>query len=239
VEPFRFKQFTVKHDRSAMHVNTDSVLLGAWTSGPAKGPARILDIGTGCGILALMMAQRFGYARIDALEIDENSAAEAAANVSASPWADRIRVIKGDFREHDFTEKYDLIISNPPYFSQSLVSPNVRRTRARHSYRESLPHGDLLSGVADLLTENGFFAFILPAGSYRNFIFQACLMDKQLFPGRITMVRTKKDKPAIRVLSEMGKTRVPVVEDTITIYTENEEYTQQYIRLVRDFYLWA
>lgn len=223
-----------------MPVNTDSVLLGAWTAYPGEGPSKILDIGTGCGLLALMMAQRFLQATIDALEIDDESAEEAAANISASPWADRMNLIKGDFREYDFPGKYDLIISNPPYFTRSLASPDVRRTRARHSDRESLPHKELLSGVASLLTDKGLFSLILPAGSYKDFLILAGLMDNPLFPSRITTVHTKMNKPAVRVLIEMGKTQATLTEDTISLYSGiKEEYSPQYVRLVRDFYLWA
>lgn len=223
-----------------MHVNTDSVLLGAWAAGTAKEPGRILDIGTGCGILALMMAQRFASARIDALEIDACAAEEAAANVLSSPWAGRICVRHADFRKTVFTHLYDLVICNPPYFSQSLTSPDARRTMARHTLGESLTHRELIEGVSHLLAGEGLFALILPVAMAHEFFSTAATAGKPLYPQRVTTVYTKRHKPAIRILAQLGRNTVPLVQDTIVIYGDNgQEYSPQYVSVVRDFYLWA
>ncbi|NLH24128.1 MAG: methyltransferase [Bacteroidales bacterium] len=223
-----------------MRVNTDSVLLGAWATGPSNEPSRILDIGTGCGILALMMAQRFAGARIDALEIDACAAEEAGANVLSSPWAGRISVRHEDFRKAVFTHPYDLVICNPPYFSQSLASPDARRTMARHTSGKSLSHRELIEGVAHLLDGYGLFALILPVNASKEFFSTAAATGQPLYPHRVTTVYTKRNKPAIRILAQMGKNHVPVVQDTIVMYGDSgQEYSPQYVSLVRDFYLWA
>jgi len=223
-----------------MHVNTDSVLLGAWTNGPSNKPCRILDIGTGCGILALMMAQRFAGAGIDAMEIDACAAEEAAANVLSSPWADRICVLQADFRDAVFTHPYDLVICNPPYFNQSLASPDRRRTMARYTSCESLPHRELIEGVAHLLADDGLFSLVLPVAEAREFFSTAAMACKPLFVQRITTVYTKSHKPALRILAQLGRNPVPVVQDTIVMYRDNgQEYSPEYVALVRDFYLWA
>jgi len=240
VEPFRFKQFTLSHGRSAMQVNTDSVILGAWAAGASQAPGRILDIGTGCGILALMMAQRFSGTMIDALEIDKSSAEEAAANALSSPWAGRISVRQGDFRKTVFTGRYDLVICNPPYFRKSLASPDLRRTIARHASPSSLSHRELSEGVADLLAPSGLFALVLPATAAGDFFSIALAAARPLYPQRVTTVYTRMSKPAIRVLAEMGHTPVPAVRDTMAMYEESgPEYSSQYVSLVKDFYLWA
>ncbi|MDY0174126.1 MAG: methyltransferase, partial [Bacteroidales bacterium] len=163
VEPFRFSHFSIQHHRSAMPVTTDSVLLGAWTLTGSNPPPdmlleTVLDIGTGCGVLALMMAQRFPHARIDAIEIDGPSAEEARENVQASPWQDRISVIHADFKTFAFSRTYSLIVCNPPYFQQALESPHERRNRARHSNTSGLTYQQLVNGVSRILRDDGTLA---------------------------------------------------------------------------------
>ena len=155
---FKFKQFTVWHGQCAMKVGTDGVLLGAWA--PVEGARRILDVGTGSGVIALQMAQRAPGARILAVEIDPEAARQAAANVAASPWADRIEVVCTDFARLTTEEPFDLIVSNPPYFVNSLQNPDAQRAKARHS--DSLPYDLLLERAAELLAPSGRFALIFP-----------------------------------------------------------------------------
>jgi len=223
-----------------MPVNTDSVMLGAWAGNPLQDPSRILDIGTGCGILALMMAQRFPQAVIDAVDIDDQSVREATENVLQSPWADRINVSRADFRSYVSPAPYDLIVSNPPYFSRSLLSGDKRRSLARHSNKDSLSHKSLLSGASRILTPQGRFAVILPAEISHTFLMEARSLDVPLFPDRITQVFTRPEKPAARILVQIGRTETALDQQALMIYENNENrYSTEYVRLVKDFYLWA
>ena len=178
-EYFQFKQFTVRHERCAMKVGTDGVLLGAWA--PVEGVGRILDVGTGTGLVALQLAQRTASARITAIEIDPDAAAQAGENVAASPWSDRIEVVCGDFATFrqiatfdTFAtpslvakptvaeeEGYDLIVSNPPYFTEALQCPDPRRCTARHT--ATLDYALLFRRGAALLAPGGELALIFPA----------------------------------------------------------------------------
>ena len=157
---FQFKQFTVWHDKCAMKVGTDGVLLGAWT--PVKSSVRILDIGTGTGLVALMLAQR-STASITALEIDEAAAAQATENINRSPWKNRIEVIQQDFKHYSSKNgisKFDTIVSNPPYFNASLKCSDEQRNKARHN--DSLTYEELLAGVSGLLSQEGTFTIVIP-----------------------------------------------------------------------------
>jgi len=240
VEPFCFKQFAVHHERSSMHINTDSVVLGAWAKSDVQEPSRILDIGTGCGILALMMAQRFPGALIDAVDIDDESAGEATENALHSPWADRINVSRADFRSFVPAAPYDLIISNPPYFIQSMLPENKRRILARHSHPDSLSLKMLAEGVSRILAPQGVFAVILPEEGATAFLEVARSLEKPMFPHRITRVFTRPGKPALRMLIQTGNTQKLPIREDLTIYENHEnQYSAQYVRLVKDFYLWA
>ena len=223
-----------------MPVNTDSVLLGAWANSDVQKPSRILDIGTGCGLLALMMAQRFPGAVIDAVDIDDQSAGEASENALHSPWGERINVFRADFRSFIPFAPYDLIISNPPYFIQSLLPENKRRTLARHSHPDSLSLKMLAKGVSGMLAPQGVFAVILPEEGANIFLEEARSLKKPLFAHRITRVFTRPGKPALRKLIQTGTLeKLPVRED-LTIYENNgNQYSAQYVRLVKAFYLWA
>ncbi len=223
-----------------MQVNTDSVILGAWAKSNVREPSRILDIGTGCGILALMMAQRFPGAFIDAVDIDDESAGEAAENVLHSPWADRINVSREDFLSFVSPAPYDLIISNPPYFSRSMLPESKRRILARHSHPDSLSLKMLAEGVSRMLAQSGVFTVILPEEGAAVFLEEARSLEKPMFPHRFTRVFTRPGKPVVRILIQTGNTeKLPVRED-LTIYENNgNQYSAQYVRLVKDFYLWA
>lgn len=182
---FSFKRFTVWQRRAAMRVGTDGVLLGAWFD-PGGDGARMLDVGTGTGVIALMAAQRNPSARIDAVEIDAGSCADAAENFAGSPWAERLALFGESFVSFcgHATRKYDRIVSNPPYFVGSLKCPDPGRTRARHT--DSLPHPELLAGAAGLLTEKGCLSVVLPADGADAFTGQAARYG--LFPARTLAV---------------------------------------------------
>jgi tRNA1Val (adenine37-N6)-methyltransferase len=230
---FRFRQFEINDLESTMRVGTDSMLLGAWAD-PGDA-ARILDVGTGCGILALMMAQK-SEAAIDAVEIDEPSARQALENFRHSPWGNRINLIRGSFQEFSSgsTGSYDFIISNPPYFTSSLTSHVPRKNLARHD--RSLNLQDLAKGVATTLKPGGRFAVILP--------FQALeaatrlSASHNLHPRRCTCVHPKPGAPARRVLLEFLKDEIKPVECVdLTILDESGKFSAAYLTLTSEFHL--
>ncbi|MDP3914198.1 MAG: methyltransferase, partial [Bacteroidota bacterium] len=163
---FQFKQFRIVQERSAMKVGVDGVLLGSWAD--ISGAKRILDIGTGTGLIALMMAQRNPDAQIDALEIEPEAFQEAVFNIQQSPWNERIQIELCSFQEFSGKAdlKYDLIVSNPPYFTNGHKAPLENRSTARHS--DSLPLGDLISGAIGLLNKTGKIALVLPIESLQE-----------------------------------------------------------------------
>ena len=164
---FTFKQFHINHSRCAMKVGTDGTLLGAWTSLP--NPTRkILDIGTGTGLIAIMAAQRHPDAQICAIDIDADCISQAEENVADCPWSERIKLYHSPLQEFSSEEKFDMIISNPPYFVDSLLSPDAQRSTARHT--ATLSFDELTEGVIRLLAPEGRFALILPPAEYERFL---------------------------------------------------------------------
>lgn len=229
---FRFKEFTVVQEKAAMKVGTDGVMLGAWTNiGSAN---RILDIGTGTGLIALMLAQRCN-AQIDAVEVDEPSAQQAGENVANSKWSSRINIICNSFQcfAKEANQKYELIVSNPPYFVNSLKSPEVARTVARHN--ELLPHDELIEGVNAILTDEGRFAGIFPY--IEGNVFVAKASNYGLFCTKRINVLGKVNGPVKRLLLEFERTPKPLAEETLCIRGDNREYTPEYVQLTKDFYL--
>lgn len=230
---FRFKQFTIWHDQCAMKVNTDGVLLGAWAT--VENPRLILDIGTGTGVIALMMAQR-SQATIHALEIEDNACNQAAFNVENSPWRQRVQVIHGDFCSYSRSSqhKYNLIITNPPYFSNSLRNPDAAKKMARHN--DTLPFSGLLKGVNSLLAEEGTFAVILPHNTSE---FENEAWINGLKCCRRLKVRSFSDKPVIRELLEFKRIHQVTSEiiQELSVYNRPSFYTVPYMELTKDFYL--
>lgn len=178
---FRFKQFAVRQDRCPMKVGTDGVLLGAWAE-VRPGDRRMLDVGTGTGLIALMLAQR-SAAWITAVDIDVECATQAAENFAASPWADRLDAVSVAVQRYDPVEKFDLIVSNPPYYVDSLLSPDEGRNTARHA--AGLPFGELAAAVVRLLSPGGRFALVLPPVEMQRFRSAAL---GRLYPVRWTEV---------------------------------------------------
>lgn len=215
-----------------MKVGTDGVLLGAWTQ--VSHARRILDIGTGTGILALMLAQR-SSARIDAIEIDRDAAVQARENVIQSPWKERIEVIHTSLQEFAKEKrKYDLIVTNPPYFTDSLKAPDQKRSLARHNHR--LIPETLVEGIHELLEEDGRFTIILPE---TNFSSLHTLCDRfQLFIKRRTNVFSKPGSPCIRVLAEFsGNNSVRKADDLIIETDGRHGYSSRFTELVKAYYL--
>ena len=243
---FQFKQFTIQQELCAMKVGTDGVLLGAWASGgtvPKRGNCRrILDIGTGTGLIALMMAQRFPDAWIDAIEIDHEAAVQANENVAASPFADRIRVMEISLQEYvgqliakaDGFCQYDVIVSNPPYFVNSLKNPDVQRMTARHT--DTLSFRQLMQGVSRLLADEGVFSVILPTSG------QVELECEAIIDGLSKIcdmqVKTKENKTAKRCMMSFSR-QVPAVvqREEVCMMEADNQRSSWYQELTKDFYL--
>jgi len=229
---FQFKQFTVWQNRCAMKVGTDGVLLGAWAE--IKNAQNILDIGTGTGLIALMMAQR-SSARIDAIEIDPNAALQARENVQKSPWNNRIFVYNSSLQEFkNIRRHYDIILTNPPYFTGSLMNPDLKRSTARHDLQFSKEL--LIEGVRKLLDSRGFFNIILPTEEFISF--SKSLKKYNLYLSRQTNVYSKPGSPCIRVLAEfsiIGNTKL--TSDLIIETNSRHKYSVQYMELTKDYYL--
>ena len=233
VAPFQFKKFAVEQDRCTMKVGTDGVLLGAWAD--VTGANRILDIGTGTGVIAVMLAQRNTEARVDAVEIDPKACTQAAENMANSPFAARLNAFEISVQDYSFkNEKYDLIVSNPPFFSGGTMTKNIDRDAVRHTVK--LPHGALLLAVQRMLKETGKFSVILPF--IEGLRFEEMAADYHLFCVRKTEVKPKADKPVERLLLEFSKTKKePVVNELVIQKEARNDWTDEYIRLTGDFYL--
>ena len=213
-----------------MKVGTDGVLLGAWAPECIAG-GHILDIGTGTGVMAIMAAQRNPSARIVGVEIDDMSALQARENAEASPWADRVEIVNADIRSYEAAAPFDLVISNPPYFVDSLKSPDSGRTTARHTV--SLDFGELMSAVERLLAPDGRFAVIVPAEAASRVVASGRLALR-----RRCDVRSKPSAGPIRTMMEFaaGYCGAPEFSE-LTIGDGKGGYTAEYVALTRDFYL--
>ena len=241
---FRFKQFEVWHDKCAMKVGTDGVLLGAWC--PVEevrgqtSDVRILDVGTGSGVIALMLAQRCSEAQINAIDIDSDAVAQAQDNFARSPWAERLHAHHcalqeiSNHKSEVSCKRYDLIVSNPPYFVDSLKNPDQHRQTARHT--DTLSYSDLLSCAAELLADDGTLALILPAEAENTILNLA--QTAGLFPTRLTRVHSKPGKPMKRVLVAFKKGTGLSCETTdFFIESETSPRSEEYKELTKDFYL--
>ena len=233
-KPFKFKEFTVIQDKCAMKVGTDGVLLGAWVNIDPRVES-ILDVGTGSGLIALQMAQRSDAELIDALEIETNAFEQAVENFENSDWSDRLFCYHASLQEfgEEIDEKYDLIISNPPYFNDSFKVLTEDRAIARHT--GSLNFHELLSACAKLLAEKGSCAFIIPFKEEENFVQIA--KNNGLYPSRITRVRGNSKSALKRSLLQLCSKGKSAVINELTIELERHVYTASYIDIVKNFYL--
>ena len=208
-----------------MKVGTDGVLLGAWA--PVDQAHTALDVGTGTGLVALQLAQRNPHLRVTAVEIDAPAAAQAAENVAGSPWPDRIEVVCADFNDFQPDGRFDLIVSNPPYFVDALPCPDRQRNTARHA--GGLNYDLLFRRSARLLSEGGVVSIVIPSEVERAAEDAAWMQG--LYPQRRTRVYTKAGKPARRVLVTYGRRLGPVAEDTLYIHQAGGDYSDDYRRL--------
>ena len=236
---FTFKQFQVNQDRCAMKIGTDGVLLGAWTP-LINNPFNVLDIGAGTGILSLMLAQRSNAAPnnvgiIDAIEIDEDAYEQCVENFEASPWGDKLFCFHAGLDEFvdEPEDEYDLIISNPPFYTDDYKSDNTSRDLAR--FEDALPFEELIEAAALLLSDNGIFSVIIPFKEEERFVSMCKELD--LFPLKITRVKgtpTSEIKRSLLAFCRMEQT--PLI-DELVIEISRHNYTPEYIELTKEFYL--
>ncbi|NJX14877.1 tRNA1(Val) (adenine(37)-N6)-methyltransferase [Tamlana crocina] len=237
---FNFKQFSVDQDRCAMKIGTDGVLLGAWTS-IKHNPFSILDIGTGTGVLSLMLAQRSHAEVIDALEIDADAYEQCVDNFEQSPWGDRLFCYHASLEEftEEIDDQYDLIVCNPPFYSEDYKAENQQRSTAR--FQDAMPFDHLLESVSKLLSESGVFSVVIPKKEEVDFIELASNFN--LFPNQILHVKGTPTTDIKRSLIEFSFKQTeeevnsnPEIEQLI-IETSRHQYTEDYIKLTQDFYL--
>lgn len=230
---FRFKQFTIQQDKCAMKVGTDGTLLGAWADVSAR--KTVLDIGTGTGLIALMIAQRNHQSFIDAIDIDADAYIQSTENVANSPFSDRIRTHHCPLQKFTANAKktYDLIVSNPPYFAKSLKGPETKRNLARHN--DFLPWDELLACSRSLLAPNGRIALILPYAQKDELMQLA--KEQNLYEVRQTCIIPTIGTPPKRLLTELALIPVFYTPDELILEKARNQRTEAYQKLTADFYL--
>ena len=227
---FRFKQFEIEQDRCAMKVGTDGVLLGAW----AQGGCRILDIGSGTGLISLMMAQRFPEAEVVGIDMDADACGQARENVMASPFRDRVEIVCCRLQDFGAAGVFDAIVSNPPFFVDSLKNPDSKRTMARHT--DSLPFRDLFAGVKRLLSDDGIFSAIVPVEVVEQFVAESYILGFYLI--RKCGVKTVERKQPKRFMLSFAKHRIsPYEEHVETMMDSQGNRSEWYKKITEEFYL--
>ena len=240
-KPFIFKEFEVAQNQCAMKIGTDAVLLGAWTT-IMKQPFSILDIGSGTGVLALMLAQRSQAELIDAIEMDDKAYEQCVSNFENSPWSDRLFCYHASLDEFvdEIEDKYDLIISNPPFYSEGYKTKNTQRDTARFS--DALPFEHLVESVSKLLSEDGVFSIVIPFKEESKLRLLAS--EVNLYVNRILHVKGSPTSEIKRSLLEFsfptmlaGRQESETIINELIIETTRHQYTEDYINLTKDFYL--
>lgn len=230
---FKFKQFTINQEHAAMKVGTDGVLLGAWA--PIGNAQRVLDIGCGTGLISLMAAQR-SKANIIGIDVDELAIKDAQRNVNESPWKERVQIIPNSLQEYCLTsnQKFDAIVSNPPFFRNSLKSDDTSRNHARHT--DSLSFEDLFEGVQHLLSDEGRFSLIIPSQESKLCLNLAKTLH--LYAQRQLLIKPTPRQEAKRTLICFGYTEQKIIEEEIVIEDKGRhQYSDAYKNLTKDFYL--
>ncbi|AOR28995.1 tRNA (adenine-N6)-methyltransferase [Formosa sp. Hel1_33_131] len=233
-KPFRFKQFSVSQEYCAMKIGTDSVLLGAWARLDSQ-PNSILDIGAGTGVLALMLAQRSGAELIDAIEIDDAAYEQCVGNFEASDWGDRLFCYHASLDEftEEIEDQYDLIISNPPFYTDTFKTENEERNKAR--FEDAMPFTELLKSVSKLLSPTGQFNLVIPFSEENSFIELAA--KEGLYPSHILQVRGQESSPVKRSLICFTFEKQTIKTQELIIEIARHQYTKEYTNLTKDFYL--
>lgn len=233
-KPFKFKQFSVNQDRCAMKIGTDGVLLGAWTS-VDKNPFSVLDIGAGTGVLSLMIAQRSHAETIEAIEIDDDAFEQCLENFENSPWNDRLFCFHASLLEYieAVNDEFDLIICNPPFYSEDYKTDNKSRDLAR--FNDAMPFEHLIYAVVNLLSDSGIFSVVIPYKEEANLIDLASKVG--LFPNRMLRVKGHTDSEIKRSLLEFSFEETEMQTSELVIETARHQYTEDYINLTKDFYL--
>ncbi|MBL1280955.1 MAG: methyltransferase [Fluviicola sp.] len=227
---FHFKQFSIKQADSAMKVGTDAMILGAVID--CSNKTRCLDIGAGTGVLSLMMAQQNSDIKIDAVEIDELSAKECQDNFQNSPWFERLIVNQLDFLDYSSEKKYDLIFSNPPYYSTTNLNEDVRKAQARHV--ESLPVREMILKIKTLLTVDGEFWVIFPHSEKTKWFLNA--ESTGLRVKTAISIRGKAEKEANRVILCFNRSAIQTEEKEFVVRNVDNSYTKEYIELTNEFH---
>lgn len=229
---FDCRLFSIDDRGCGMKICSDSILLGAWFLPPYSSAARVLDVGAGSGILSLMAAQVCPQAQVCGVEIDADAAAAARANFAASAWSTRLEMTEGDFMQTNFEEPFDLIISNPPYFTNGAVSPDSSRAGARHA--AGLGFREVLARGARLLAPGGRLGLVSPSDAESEILFAATVAGLRLW--RICRVRTSPRKPSTRILWDFGLTDGPVLAETLEMRNADGCPSEAYAALVGPFY---
>lgn len=230
---FQFKQFIIQQDRCAMKVSTDACIQGAWT--PVADNVRdVLDIGTGTGLLSLMLAQRNDNVHIDAIELDKEAARQAEDNVASSPWKGRVEVIHADVTRYSFKKSYDMVICNPPFFNNSLLGDTDTRNRARHTL--SLTYHDLLDVLNNVLKEDGYASILLPVAEHSEW--EKLLNKNGWHINHRLYIQPKENGQPNRIVSLCSRNMTEKIEEErLLIYIAQNQYTPEAIALLKPFYL--
>ena len=231
---FKFKQFTIFQDKTAMKVGTDGVLLGCWANAN-NNKQNILDIGTGTGLIALISAQRFPNSQITAIDINKNAFNQAVENITNSEFKNRITVLNQSLQEFakTHTKKFDLIISNPPFFQKSLKSNNNDKNIARHDIE--LSYSDLIKCAAKILSPAGTICLIFPSEHEQNIT--EIILNNNLFINQTVYVKTTPQKSPKRILLKISNNKTKTISSNLTIEKSRHNYTDEFFALVKDFYL--
>lgn len=228
---FEFKQFSIQQGDSALKVGTDAMLLGAFVESD-KPLLSVLDIGVGTGVLSLMMAQKFSKSNIIGIELDDFSSKDCLFNFENSPWSERLKLIQADFLFFEFNQKFDLIVSNPPFYQTTLLNENRREATAKHE--KSLPIEKLVEKTVTLLSQNGTAWFIFPFRDFSSW--QEYFISNQLFLQKKISISPKKDKTPNRMIVSVSKIQSLPIEKELIIRNSDNTYTNEYIELTKDFH---
>lgn len=230
---FQFKEFRIDQAQSGMKVTTEGCILGGYTASLAVAPKGILDIGTGTGLLTLMLAQQFLNAKLDAVEIDDLAAQEASMNFKNSPWNERLSLHQKGIQNFDKKKTYDLIISNPPFYQNSMRPIGQSQNMAKHE--ESLTQQELISAVTQLLDEHGLAVILYPEREMQTLIIQA--QEAELFLNRRLTIFNHDKFPVFRVIGVFSKVPSSLIEEKLYIRNPNSAYTTGFVDLLKSYYL--